>query len=135
VIVVLLLILPDYGYFFSNGDTTYHRNNTQIGDYRKVFTYVKKNLRPGDIIITRHFRNYYLSGARVNIFDFGGERAEHKLSLADIQQIRGQNQSGWGVLFDNDSDFITKEALNFIQQNTTKIDTSQVRGVSNAYRW
>jgi len=134
VIVVALLILPDYGYFFRN-DTTYQRDNTQIADYRKVFTYVKKNLKPNDVIITRHFRNYYLSGAKANIYDFGGERAEHKLSLAEMQQIRNQNPHGWVVLFDNDTDFISKDAINYIKQNFVQTDNSQVRGASSAYQW
>lgn len=134
VIIVALLVLPDYGYFFRN-DTTYQRDNTQVADYRKVFTYVKKNLKPREVIITRHFRNYYLSGVKANIYDFGGERAEHKLSLADVQQIQSQSPHGWVVLFDNDADFIAKDALNYIQQNFTKTDTSQVRGASDAYVW
>ncbi|MFA6383034.1 MAG: glycosyltransferase family 39 protein [Parcubacteria group bacterium] len=134
VIILALLILPDYGYFFRN-DTTYQRGNNQIADYRKVFKYVKKNLKPGDVLLTRNFRNYYFSGAKVKVFDFGGERATHDLSVADIQQIQNQNPHGWVVLFDNDEDFINKEAINYIKQNFTQVDNSQVRGASDAYTW
>jgi hypothetical protein len=134
VIILALLIVPDYGYFFRS-DTTYQRDNTQIADYRKVFKYVRKNLKPGDVILTRNFRNYYFSGAKVRVFDFGGERATHDLSLADIQQMQNQNPHGWVVLFDNDTDFISKEAINYIKRNFTQIDNSQVRGASDAYQW
>lgn len=133
-ILITLLILPDYGYFFRN-DTTYRRDNTQVADYRKVFTYVRKNFPTNGILITRNFRNYYLNNAKINIFDFGGERATSKLSLEQIQTLHTQNTAGWVVLFDNDSDFIAKDALNYIKQNFIKIDTSQIRGASEAYKW
>jgi len=134
-IFLALLILPDYSYYFSS-DNTYKRDTNEVADYRKVFVYVKKNLKSGDVVITRHFRNYYLKGANVKIFDFGGERAVSKLSLAEVQRIRNKNQSGWIVLFDNDADdFISKEAVKYIQEEFTKIDNSQVRGASKAYRW
>lgn len=135
VVVLALLLLPNYGYFFSS-DTTYRRDISQIADYRKVFTYIKRNLKLNDVIITRNFRNYYLKGKGVKVFDFGGERAKSNLSLSQIQEIQNQNPTGWVVLFDNDSDFLTKDALHYIKQNFTKIDNSSlVRGASAAYRW
>lgn len=134
VITLALLTLPNYGYFFSN-DTTYHRDINNVADYRKVFTYVKKYLRPGEAIITRNFRNYYLSGVNAKVFDFGGERAIGDLSLLQVQEIKNQNPSGWIVLFDNDADFISKDAMNYIKQNFITINTSQIRGTAKAYRW
>ena len=67
--------------------------------------------------------------------DFGGEMATTKLGVTDIQQIQNQNPHGWIVLFDNDADFISKDAVNYIKQNFAQIDNSQVRGASAAYIW
>ena len=132
--IVALLVLPDYGYFWS-GDTTYHRDTTQVADYRKALAYVKKNLKLGDLLITRHFRDYYLSGANANIYDFGGERAQTDLSLATVQSLVQQNPHGWVVLFDNDDQFLSNQALDYIKNNMTATDVSAIRGAAKAYRW
>jgi uncharacterized membrane protein len=132
--ITALLILPDYGYFWGS-DTTYHRDTTQVADYRKALAYVKKNLKPGDLLITRHFRNYYLKGANANIFDFGGERAQADLSLATVQSLVQQYPSGWVVVFDDDDQFLSNQALNYIKNNMVQTDVSAIRGAAKAYRW
>ncbi|HEX8974711.1 MAG TPA: hypothetical protein VF817_04470, partial [Patescibacteria group bacterium] len=56
-LAIILLLLPNWGYFSQdNGDNTYHRDNTRVGDYRKVFAYVRKHSDPSQVIITRNFR-------------------------------------------------------------------------------
>ena len=132
---LLFLLLPNYGYFFSGDDNTYHRGNTEVGDYRKVFTYVKKYAKPGDLIVTRNFRTYYLNGADFKVYDFGGERALADLSVETVKQLAADNPSGWIVLFDSDSIFISNQALDYIKKNFQQVDTSAIRGASRAWRW
>lgn len=133
--LVLFLLLPNYGYFFEGGDNTYHRDNTNVGDYRKVFTYVQKHAKPGEFIITRNFRTYYLKNGHFNIYDFGGERALTDLSVDTIQSLVSKNSSGWIVLFDNDDQFISNQANDYIKKNLQQVDVSAIRGASKAYRW
>jgi len=134
-IVLLFLLLPNYGYFFSNDDTTYHRGNTQVGDYRKVFAYVKKHATPGEFILTRNFRTYYLAGANFDIYDFGGERETSDLSVDTVKQLVASHPSGWIVLFDNDDLFISHQAMDYIQQNLVQTDVSAIRGAAKAWTW
>ncbi|NTV41315.1 MAG: hypothetical protein HGA61_03530 [Candidatus Moranbacteria bacterium] len=131
-VALALLLLPNYGYFFSDNNT-YHRTDT--GDYRRVFLYVKKNLQPGEIVITRNFRNYYLSGAKVKVVDFGGEAAKEDFSLDQLKQVIQQNPHGWLVLFDNDEMFLSKQARQYIVENLTQVDNINIRGFAKAYRW
>ncbi|HEX8974681.1 MAG TPA: hypothetical protein VF817_04315, partial [Patescibacteria group bacterium] len=125
-----------WGYFSQdNGDNTYHRDNTRVGDYRKVFAYVRKHSDPSQVIITRNFRTYYLDKAKFNIFDFGGEREVSDVSVGQIQALMQQYPSGWVVLFDNDDQFISKPAIDFIKKNMTQTDVSAIRGAAKAYTW
>jgi hypothetical protein len=134
-ITLLLLLLPNYGYFFSSDNTTYHRDISQVADYRKVFVYLNKHIQSNDLLITRNFRNYYFSGKNYNVFNFGGERATADLSLETLQSLIQRNPTGWIVLFDNDNLFIAKDALQFAQKNLPSVDVSAVRGASKAYFW
>jgi hypothetical protein len=134
-IIILLMILPNYAYFFQS-DNTY--NQTSKGDnpnYRKVFTYFKKARKDGDILITRNFRNYYWSGARVKVFDFGGELAKEKLSLANINKITAENPNGWFIYSDNDESYIANDVITYAEKNWEKVSNVQVRGKITVYRW
>ncbi len=131
-VLLALLLLPNYGYFFADNNT-YHRTDT--GDYRKVFLYVKKNLQPGEVIMTRNFRNYYLSGAKVKVIDFGGEAAKEDFSLDQLKQMLVENPHGWLVLFDNDELFLSKQAKQYLAENLTLVDNVNIRGFAKAYRW
>ena len=131
-IVLALMLLPNYGYFFEDNNT-YHRSD--VGDYRKVMLYVKKNFKKDDVVITRNFRNYYLSGMHAKVLDFGGEAATSKFSLQNLQQAMAQNPRGWVVLFDNDQDFLTKEVYQYINKNLSKVDNANVRGQAEVYYW
>lgn len=131
-VFLALLLLPNYGYFFADNNT-YHRTDT--GDYRKVFLYVKKNLQPGEVIVTRNFRNYYLSGTKVKVIDFGGEAAKEDFSVDQFKQMLTENPHGWLVLFDNDELFLSKQTKQYLSDNLTLVDNVNIRGFSKAYRW
>lgn len=134
-LALLLLLLPDYGYFFSSEDTTYRRGNSEVADYRKALAYVKRTAAPDDLIIMRNFRNYYLAGANLTVYNFGGERAGGDLSREVLTELFQKYPSGWIILFDNDQQFVSKEAWRFIEQAMTRVDTSAIRGAAKAYRW
>ena len=131
-IFLALLLLPNYAYF-SSENNTYHR--TDVGDYRKVFLYVKKYFKAGDVIVTRNFRNYYLSGMHTKIYDFGGESALSDFSVEQLKQVAAQNSSGWIILFDNDTLFFSKEAKTYLENNFSKVDNAAVRGQATVYFW
>ncbi len=133
-ILVGAIILPNYGYFFS-GDTTYDRDNDSVADYRKVFSYLKKNRKHQEALITRNFRNYYYRGWQASVLDFGGERADHDLKMEEIRFFVCDYPAGWVVIFDNDWNYIKKEARRFVEANLEKVDHSSIRGVAEVYHW
>ena len=130
-----LLLLPNYGYFFWV-DNTYHETNTSTNpNYRKVFMYFKKYQEAGDVLITRNFRNYYLSGAEVLVFDFGGELAKEKFSLAELQAIMAAHPHGWVIVSTNDYDYISNDTEQYIKKNMELVSNAAVRGDIEVYRW
>ncbi len=134
-IILAALLLPNYAYFFQESNMYRQTAESENPNYRKIFTYVKKYQKPSDVIITRNFRNYYLSGAKIPVYDFGGEMAKEKLSLTDVQRISSENTSGWFVISDNDDAFISNEAMIFVEKNFEKVSNVAVRGKAKVYRW
>lgn len=135
-IILSLLILPNYAYFFETNDNTYNQTSASSNpNYRKIFTYFKKAKKEGDVMITRNFRNYYWSGAKIKVFDFGGELAKEKLSLSDIQNISAASPSGWFIVSSNDESYIANDAVDYVVKNFEKVSNPQVRGDVLVYRW
>lgn len=134
-LALLVLLLPNYGYFMEENNT-YHETSTGGNpNYRKVFDYFKKNMNMEDVLLTRNFRNYYWSGAKVPVMDFGGELSEAKLSLAEVQRIVAKHPHGWVILSTNDYDYISHEAELYFKKNMEQVSNAQVRGAVEVYRW
>lgn len=134
-IIISLLILPNYAYFFQSENTYNQTSQSDNPNYRKIFTYFKKAKNENDVLITRNFRNYYWSGAKVKVFDFGGELAKEKLSLTDINKITAENSSGWFIFSDNDESYIANNVITYAEKNWEKVSNVQVRGKVTVYRW
>ncbi len=129
------LLLPNYGYFLEENNT-YHETSTGGNpNYRKVFDYFKKNQQPGEVLITRNFRNYYFSGAKVPVYDFGGELSTKKFSLAELEVIMAEYSHGWVIVSTNDYDYISRDAEVYFKKNMEQVSNSQVRGAVEVYRW
>ncbi len=137
-LAILLLcgvLLPNYGYFWEENNTYHETSSGGNPNYRKVFEYFKKNTEPGDVLITRNFRNYYFSGAEVPVYDFGGELSTEKFSLAELETIIAEHPHGWVVLSTNDYDYISKDAEAYFKKHMERVSNAQVRGPVEVYRW
>lgn len=133
--VILILLVPNYGYFFQENNTYHQNSKAENPNYRSIFTYVKKKQSPDDVIITRNFRNYYLSGQKIPVFDFGGELAKEKVQMSQIWSIMQAHPRGWVVLSENDERYISNEAMKFIDERMQLINDPAVRGDIMVYRW
>ncbi|MFC1756485.1 hypothetical protein ACFLY1_00865 [Patescibacteria group bacterium] len=134
-LILSLLIFPNYGYFFQENNTYNQNSRSENPKYREIFGYFKKKKSESDVLITRDFRNYYLSGEKVKIFDFGGELSKNKFSAEELQSIINEYPSGWIIYSDNDESYISKNAENYIESNMEKINAIPVRGKVSVYRW
>lgn len=134
-IVLSLLVLPNYAYFFQENNAYHQTSKAENPNYKSIFAYIKKKRNSQDVIITRNFRNYYLSGAQMKVYDFGGELSKEKMSLKQVQDIVEQNKSGWVMLSENDERYISNEALDYMEKNMTKINDIAVRGNAVVYGW
>ncbi len=146
-IVALLcaaIFVPHYGYFFRENNTYHITSHAEMPNYRKVFTYITKHAKDGDVLITRNFRNYYWSGAHIKTFDFGSERSEEalkaegkvaKVTRAYLESIVEKYPHGWFVFSENDEKFITKEVRAYAQKHFEKVSHANVRGPITVYRW
>ena len=135
VILFALLILPNYAYFFQENNAYNQTSKAENPNYRSIFTYFNKKKTAGDVLIARNFRNYYLSGQDVKVFSFGGELAEEKFPLSEVQKIVTGNTSGWVILSDNDERYIANDAMKYIESNMVKINDIAVRGNVMVFRW
>lgn len=144
-LIVSAIFLPYYGYFFQT-NTTYRITMTaDRANYRKVFTYVRQNARPDDVLITRNFRNFYWKGMAIPVFDFGSERSARdiaaegkvkKITRVYVEEIVAAHPSGWVVLADNDEQFVEKEARQYFKDHFHEVTNSHlVRGKVTVYRW
>lgn len=134
-LVLLLLLLPNYGYFLEENNTYHETSSGGNPNYRKVFDYFKKNKADGDVLITRNFRNYYFAGAKVPVFDFGGELSQRKFSIEDLKSILALHPHGWVILSTNDYDYISHDAEAYFKKNMELVSNAQVRGAVEVYRW
>jgi len=134
-LVIILFILPNWGYFFEESNTYKQTSASSNANYKKVFGYFMKTRKEGEVLITRNFRNFYWKDAQIKVYDFGGELAEKKLSKDDIIKITTDNPAGWIIFSDNDDAYISNEAMEYIVKNLNKISNSQVRGNVLVYRW
>ena len=87
------------------------------------------------MLLTRNFRNYYWSGAKVKVYDFGGELSQAKLSLAEVQTMVAEHPHGWAILSTNDYDYISHDAELYFKKNMEQVSNAQVRGAIEVYRW
>jgi len=134
-LILSLLILPNFGYFFQENNAYNQTSQGENPNYRKIFSYFKKHRLSGDVLITRNFRNYYWSGEKVKVYSFGGELAEEKLSLENINKILYKNSTGWFIISENDDAYVSNDAIKYIEKNFEKISNPQVRGNVVVYRW
>lgn len=133
--LLLLMLVPNWGYF-TEENNTYHETSTGGNpQYRKIFTYFKKEKRDGDALITRNFRNYYWSGAKVPVYDFGGELSKTKLSLAEVKVAETKTTGRvWFIASGNDMDYVANEVETYLRENYEQMSNDQVRGDVLVYR-
>ncbi|NTW45555.1 MAG: hypothetical protein HGB18_00685 [Candidatus Moranbacteria bacterium] len=134
-VVALAVFVPRWEYFFQENNT-YHRTNTaSTANYRKVFAYVRKHAIEGDALVTRNFRNYYWSGMRLPVYDFGGELSTTKLSIEELSNLMAKYPSGWVVMSDNDTDYVSRAAEDFMYRNMVRESDPLLRGDVLVFRW
>lgn len=137
-LVALLVLIPNYSYFFQENNVYNQTSRSDDPNYQKVFSYFMKNKKDGDILVSRWFRNYYFKGADISLITFGGERSlpeEKKITAARLQSIQNENPCGWFIWSDSDDAFVTADAKEYIRKNFDKIDNIQTRGSVEVDYW
>ncbi len=134
-LVFLIIVTPNFGYFFLENNTFHETSTGDNPNYRKVFTYFKKNHLESDVLITRNMRNYYFSGAKVPVYDLGDEISRTKLSQKEVEKLIAGYKTGWIILSDNDYDYVEKGVKEYLAKNVTRVSNDQVRGSIDVYRW
>jgi len=135
VLFLAVILVPNYGYFLEENNTYHETSSGGNPNYRKVFDYFKKNKQADEVLITRNFRNYYFSGAKVPVYDFGGELSDAKFSLAELEGIMAEHPHGWVIVSTNDYDYISRDAEDYWKKNMERVSNSSVRGDIEVYRW
>jgi len=132
-IVSLLIIIPNYFYFFSaNG--LYRNYLKDEMDYKKIYGYVVENKNENDVLITRRGRNYYWRGQNMKIYPIATDTKRTPLSLEKLQEIISNNSGGWIVFSNDDKKNIKKGALKYMENNLEKIEVEGM-GEGSVYHW
>jgi hypothetical protein len=126
VLLALLIILPNYGYFFSKESP--YRINGARANYRAAFGYFMENKNEKDVLITRNFRSFYYKNTGVKVVN---KEWSKKISVADLEKIMTENPNGWIVSGDPKGD-LEKEAIKYMEENS--MDKKEVSGVQ-IYHW
>ncbi|MEI6650080.1 MAG: hypothetical protein WCL23_01450 [Candidatus Moraniibacteriota bacterium] len=133
--VALAILVPNWGYFFEENNTYHQTSTSSSANYRKIFQFFRKNATKGEVVVTRNFRNYYLSGMHAPVYDFGGELSTAKLSVAELQSLMSQYPTGWIIMSDNDTDYVSRDAENFMYKNMDRQSDPLIRGDVVVFRW
>lgn len=136
-VCLVLLILPDYLYFFQNTNFYNQTMNSESPDYKQAFSYFLRHKKDGDILITREFRNFYFRGANAEVVSLGGERSsenERRITENRLDKlVKNSNACVWVIISDNDRIFITKEAEKYLESKMYEVESNKVRGSISAY--
>ena len=132
-IIFLLIIIPNYIYFFSK-EGIYRNYLKDEMDYKKVYGYMVENKNENDVLITRRGRNYYWRGQNMRIYPIATDTKRTPLSLEKLQEIISNNPEGWIVFSKDDKKNIKKGALKYMESNLEKIEIEGM-GDGNVYRW
>jgi len=135
VLGLLIVIVPNFGYFLQENNTYHETSSGTNPNYRKVFTYFKKNHLESDILVTRNMRNYYFSGALVPVYDLGDEISKTRLSQTELEKLMAEYKTGWVILSENDYDYVAKGTKEYLAKNFTRVSNDQVRGSIDVYTW
>lgn len=134
-VVAFAVLVPDWGYFLRENNTYVQTSTASSANYRKIFAYFRDRYEPGEALVTRHFRNYYLSGMDVPVYDFGGELSTSKLSVDELEAFMAEYPSGWVIMSDNDTDYVSRAAEDFMYRNMDRQSHSLIRGDVLVFRW
>lgn len=136
-VVLLIALIPNYGYFFQESNPYMLIASKDELDYRSVFSHIKTTAKENDVLITRNYRSYYFSGLGMKVFNFGGElNSENKmLRNSELNNIVADNPSGWIVLSTKDKNFIKKGTQEYIEENFIPVENKKIKGSGAVYRW
>lgn len=133
--VLLAVLVPHWGYFFQENNTYHQTSSGSSANYRKIFQYFRKNSEASEVLVTRNFRNYYWSGMRVPVYDFGGELSTEKLSVSELESLMSKYPTGWVIASDNDMDYVSRDAETFMYKNMDRQSSPLIRGNVLVFRW
>ncbi|MFC1609281.1 hypothetical protein ACFL3M_03785, partial [Patescibacteria group bacterium] len=134
---ILLLILPNYLYLFSDNGFYNQTSRSENPNYKQAFSYFLRHKNEDDVLVTREFRNYYFEGANVDVVSLGGERSskdERRLTEKRLSGlIENTNACVWVIVSENDMSFVTKEAEEYMKNEMHEVKSNKVRGTIGAY--
>lgn len=125
-IIILLLIIPNYTYFFSD-KSPYLKNEKRTG-YGDAFGYFLEKKNSKDVLLARNFRSFYYNKANIKIIN---KESDKKITLIDLKKIIIENPNGWIVTGDPRGD-LEKDTLRYVEEIST--DKKEISSVW-VYRW
>ena len=136
-LIIIFLAGINFSYIYSkNQEVFVHKANSYYPNFAKIFKYVLKNKKPGDVLVTRAYRSFYWQGqADMKVYDIKSLNFGSKDCADKIKQIVADNPSGIVVYAKIDKITQCGDGLQYYKDNMTQLKDSTIPSSVLIYRW
>ncbi|MCX6766059.1 MAG: hypothetical protein NT136_03835 [Candidatus Moranbacteria bacterium] len=135
VIIILFLAALDFSYIYGKENFYKKMENATHVDFRQLFSYVKENRQPQDVMITRAYRSYYFPGEKIPVYDIKGMDFEKGNCRQLFQKIISENKSGWIILPEIDNLSVCKDGKQYLYNELKGLKSKEIPDRVFVYRW
>ncbi len=136
-LVVIILFLATLNHSHIWGKNNFYRKieSAEYVDFTQLFSYIKQNSRPGDVMITRSYRSYYFSDWEMPVYDVKDLAFEKSDCRELFKKIMAENKSGWIVIPEVDNPSVCKDGKQFLYDELGNIKSKEIPGEVFVYKW
>ncbi len=135
VIIILFLASLDFSHIFGKNNFYRKIESAEYIDFAQLFSYIKQNQKPGDVMITRNYRSYYFQEWQVPVYDVKSLPFEKSDCRELFQKIMAENKSGWIVVPEVDNPSVCKDGKQFLYNELGNIKSKEIPDEVFVYRW
>jgi hypothetical protein len=135
IIIILFLAALDPSYIYGKENFYRKIESGEHIDFRQLFSYVKENRKPQDVMITRAYRSYYFPGEKMPVYDIKELDFEKGNCRQLFQKIISENKSGWIILPEIDNLSVCKDGKKYLNNELKGITSNKIPDRVFVYRW
>lgn len=134
-ITILFLATLNFSYIFGKNNFYRKIESGEYVDFVQLFSYVRNNWKPGDVMITRSYRSYYFQDWQAPIYDIKDLPFEKSDCRELFKKIMAENKSGWIIIPEVDNLSICKDGKQFLYNELGNIKSKEIPDQVFVCRW